>query len=51
MCTKVLTKANWGTRGFVMKKLLVIMCTVVLAMGVAGCAGIGKAPPVVTTKG
>jgi len=42
-----------------MKKIMVVFCTVVLAIGVAGCAGKGKAPigkgkgkaPVVTTKG
>ena len=42
-----------------MKKFLVVICTAVLALGVAGCAGKGKAPigkgkgkaPVVQTKG
>jgi hypothetical protein len=38
-----------------MKKFLVIICTAVLAFGVAGCAGkapVGKGKaPVVTTKG
>ena len=40
-----------------MKKIVVVICTVVLALGVAGCAGKGKAPigkgkaPVVQTKG
>jgi hypothetical protein len=27
-----------------MKKVLVILCSVVLAVGLAGCAGKGKAP-------
>ena len=40
-----------------MKKFLVLACSVVLALGVAGCVGKGKAPvgkgkaPVVQTKG
>jgi hypothetical protein len=41
-----------------MKKVLVVICTVGLALSVAGCAGKGKAPivgkgkaPVVQTKG
>jgi outer membrane lipoprotein-sorting protein len=40
-----------------MKKMVVVMCTIVLALGVAGCTGKGKAPigkgkaPVVQTKG
>jgi hypothetical protein len=40
-----------------MKKILVIVCSAILALGVAGCAGKGKAPigkgkaPVVHTKG
>jgi outer membrane lipoprotein-sorting protein len=40
-----------------MKKMVVVMCTIVLALGVAGCAGKGNAPigkgkaPVVQTKG
>ncbi len=40
-----------------MKKFLVVICTAVIALSVAGCAGKGKAPmgkgkaPVVQTKG
>ena len=40
-----------------MRKFLVVICAAVLALGVAGCAGKGKAPigkgkaPVVQTKG
>ena len=40
-----------------MKKVVVLLCSLVLALGVAGCAGKGKAPigkgkaPVVQTKG
>jgi hypothetical protein len=40
-----------------MKKFVVVLCSLVLALGVAGCAGKGKAPmgkgkaPVVQTKG
>ena len=40
-----------------MKKFLVVICTVAIALSVAGCAGKGKAPigkgkaPVVQTKG
>jgi hypothetical protein len=40
-----------------MKKILVLICSAVLAVGLAGCAGKGKAPigkgkaPVVQTKG
>lgn len=40
-----------------MKKILLVVCTAVLAFGVAGCAGKGKAPigkgkaPVVQTRG
>lgn len=40
-----------------MKQILAMVCTVVLALGLAGCAGKapiigkGKAPPVVVTKG
>lgn len=40
-----------------MKKFLVLVCSVILALGVAGCAGKGKVPigkgkaPVVHTKG
>jgi hypothetical protein len=41
-----------------MKKILVLVCSAILALGVAGCAGKGKVPvwgkgkaPVVHTKG
>ena len=40
-----------------MKKIVVVICTAVLALGAAGCAGKGKSPigkgkaPVVQTKG
>jgi hypothetical protein len=40
-----------------MKKLLVVVCSAVLAFGLAGCIGKGKAPvgkgkaPVVQTRG
>ncbi|HEV8465408.1 MAG TPA: hypothetical protein VGQ63_10460 [Pseudolabrys sp.] len=40
-----------------MKKFLVVICSVVLALGLAGCIGKGKAPvgkgkaPVVQTRG
>ena len=40
-----------------MKKFLTVICTVVIALSVAGCAGKGKAPmgkgkaPVVQTRG
>jgi hypothetical protein len=40
-----------------MKKCVVLLCSLVLVLGVAGCAGKGKAPigkgkaPVVQTKG
>jgi len=40
-----------------MKKLLVVICSVILAIGLAGCVGKGKAPvgkgkaPVVQTRG
>ena len=40
-----------------MKKLLVVICSLVLALGLAGCWGKGKAPvgkgkaPVVQTRG
>jgi hypothetical protein len=40
-----------------MKKILLVLCATVLALGVAGCAGKGKAPigkgkaPVVQTRG
>ena len=40
-----------------MKKILILFCSVVLAIGVDGCAGKGKVPigkgkaPVVHTKG
>ena len=40
-----------------MKKFLVVICSVVLALGLAGCIGQGKAPvgkgkaPVVQTRG
>jgi hypothetical protein len=40
-----------------MKKILIVFCSVILALGVAGCAGKGKVPvgkgkaPVVHTKG
>jgi hypothetical protein len=34
-----------------MSKILMIICSLVLAFGVAGCAGKGKAPPPVVTKG
>ena len=41
--------------GVIMKKILVLVCSVILALGVAGCAGkapIGKGKaPVVHTKG
>ena len=43
--------------GAFMRKLLVAICSVVLAFGLAGCIGKGKAPvgkgkaPVVQTKG
>jgi hypothetical protein len=43
--------------GFSMRKLLVAMCSVILAFGLAGCIGKGKAPvgkgkaPVVQTRG
>ena len=42
-------------RGYPMKKLLVVVCSVILAFGLAGC--VGKAPvgkgkaPVVQTRG
>lgn len=48
---------NKDQLGCVMKKFVVIICTAILALGVAGCAGKGKAPvgkgkaPVVQTKG
>lgn len=48
---------NKDQLGCVMKKFMVIVCTAILAFGVAGCAGKGKAPmgkgksPVVQTKG
>lgn len=35
---------NMDQLGCVMKKLLVIFCAAILALGVAGCAGKGKAP-------
>ncbi len=40
-----------------MKKFLILFCSVILALGVAGCAGKGKVPlgkgkaPPVVTKG
>lgn len=40
-----------------MKKLVVVICSLVLALGLSGCVGKGKAPigkgkaPVVQTKG
>jgi hypothetical protein len=40
-----------------MKKILVLICSAILVLGVAGCAGKGKVPlgkgkaPVVHTKG
>jgi hypothetical protein len=40
-----------------MKKILFVICSVILAFGVSGCVGKGKAPvgkgkaPVVQTKG
>ena len=40
-----------------MKKLLVVVCSLVLALGLSGCVGKGKAPvgkgkaPVVQTRG
>jgi hypothetical protein len=43
--------------GLTMRKLLVAMCSVILAFGLAGCVGKGKAPvgkgkaPVVQTRG
>lgn len=43
--------------GVPMKKLLVVICSAVLAFGLAGCIGKGKAPvgkgkaPVVQTRG
>jgi len=46
-----------GRMGDLMKKFLVVICSVVLAFGLAGCVGKGKAPvgkgkaPVVQTKG
>ena len=46
-----------NTGGVTMKKILILFCSVVLAIGVAGCAGKGKVPigkgkaPVVHTKG
>jgi hypothetical protein len=45
------------TRGEFMKKFLVAICSVVLAIGLTGCWGKGKAPvgkgkaPVVQTRG
>jgi|AP12_2_1047962.scaffolds.fasta_scaffold394665_1 hypothetical protein len=43
--------------GVIMKKILVLVCSAILALGVASCAGKGKVPmgkgkaPVVHTKG
>jgi len=53
-CTrKRVTRVNMG--GVIMKKILVIVCSAILAIGVAGCAGkapVGKGKaPVVHTKG
>ena len=45
------------TVGWLMKKFLVVICSVFLAFGLTGCIGKGKAPvgkgkaPVVQTKG
>src|SRR6478672_8573721 len=45
------------SKGHLMKKFLVVICSVVLALGLAGCIGKGKAPvgkgkaPVVQTRG
>jgi hypothetical protein len=46
-----------NTGGVIMKKILILFCSAILALGVAGCAGKGKVPigkgkaPVVHTKG
>jgi hypothetical protein len=34
-----------------MKKVLIALVATVLALGMAGCVGKGKAPPPVVTKG
>jgi hypothetical protein len=34
-----------------MKKVLIALVATVMALGVAGCVGKGKAPPPVVTKG
>jgi hypothetical protein len=34
-----------------MKKVLIVMVATVMALGMAGCVGKGKAPPPVVTKG
>jgi hypothetical protein len=34
-----------------MKKVLIALVATVLALGIAGCVGKGKAPPPVVTKG
>jgi len=50
----VIAQKNLGS---VMKKFLVVLCSAVLAFGLAGCWGKGKAPvgkgkaPVVQTRG
>lgn len=51
----VVKRVNTG--GVIMKKILILFCSAILALGVAGCAGKGKVPigkgkaPVVHTKG
>jgi hypothetical protein len=34
-----------------MKKVLIVLVATVMALGMAGCVGKGKAPPPVVTKG
>jgi hypothetical protein len=34
-----------------MKKVLIALVATVMALGIAGCVGKGKAPPPVVTKG